>query len=137
MNQMASPYHEWAGSFRRPEVASVDAQAGIEHAVTSGEVQKGSQPVFELGAKSGRTGQVTIQTTATLILVRNDCRRAIKVTNLGTVDVFIGFSPSVGTISGDLLVGVRGSFIVIPSALDVYAIVASGTGSVSFMEISE
>jgi hypothetical protein len=132
-------YPAWnGGQFRRPEILPEDPQHNIVQTVATQENQSAkAAEIFELGGGSGRTGQVTIQTTATLILVRNDCRKALKVTNLGTVDVFIGFSPSVGVISGDLLVGVKGSFIVIPTKLDVYAIVASGTGSVSFMEISE
>lgn len=113
-----------------------DVQAQLEQDVAQTESIP-TQLITELGAPSGSTGQVTVTSTATLIKVRNGCRRAIKVTNLGTTDIFIGLSPSVTTISGDLLVGVKGAFIVIPTTLDVYAIVATGTQAVSFMELSE
>ncbi len=91
----------------------------------------------ESGAASGLTGQVLVGTNPTLIRVRNECRRAIKITNLGTVDVFISFSPSVNILSGDLLLGTKGSFIVIPSTLDIYGVVDTTPQTVSFMELSD
>jgi hypothetical protein len=94
--------------------------------------------VVELGADSCQTGQTVLNAnTAALIKVRNECRRAIKITNLSAIDVYIGFSPSVNSLSGDLLLGTRGSFIVIPTTLDVYGIAASGAPTVSYMEVSQ
>jgi hypothetical protein len=111
-------------------------QEAISESVTASAEGKSSS-VYELGAPSGGTGQVIVGTNATLIKVRNDCRRGIKITNLGTVDVFIGFGPSVNVLSGDLLPGTKGAFIVIPATLDIYAIVATGTATVSYLELSE
>lgn len=96
------------------------------------------KPVIEPGAAGGGTGQVQITANPTLIAYRNECRRAIKVTNLTAVAIFLGFSPSVGVNSGDLLPGAVGAFVIIPSILDIWGIVAAGaTANVSFMEISD
>jgi len=115
----------------------VDAQAGV--IADSQDVGAAcAQNMQELGGATGQTGQVNVTEQPTLIKVRNDCRRAIKVTNLGATDVWIGFSPSVSPISGDLLLGVKGSFIVMPVTLDVYAGCATGSSQmVSFLEISQ
>lgn len=101
------------------------------------EDQSAGQQTFELGAPSGITGQISVAATATLIRVRNQCRRAIKITNLGATDVWIGFSPSVTPFSGDLLPGAKGAFIVIPATLDIYGITGGGTQTVSYMEVSQ
>jgi hypothetical protein len=119
------------------DTSDVQAQikAGIDQASTQEPLP---QSVVEIGADSCGTGQTILNAnTATLVKVRNSCRRAIKVTNLSAIDIYIGFSPSVDVNSGDLLLGTRGSFIVIPTTLDVYAIAATGTPTVSYMEVSQ
>jgi hypothetical protein len=126
---------EWIkGGYGQPEQAPVDVLDAI---AASQPPDNEAKPVFEVGGSSGRTNQVTIGTAATIIAYRNECRKSIKVTNLGATDVWIGFSPSVGVNTGDLLPGSRGSLITIPSTLDIYGIVGAGTQAVSFMEISE
>jgi hypothetical protein len=126
------------GFIKNDSVLAPDAQQGIEQSVSNSDpANDQAKETYELGASSGSTGQTTIGTAATLIKVRNACRRAIKITNLGATDVFISFSLSVNPISGDLLLGVKGSFIVIPTTLDVYGIVATGSQLISWMELSE
>jgi hypothetical protein len=86
------------------------------------------------GAANGATGQVSVTSTATLVAASRTTRRSIKVTNTGTTDVYIGFTSGVTTSTGDLLVGAKGAFISIPTTSAVYAIVASGSVSVSYVE---
>lgn len=94
--------------------------------------------VYETGASGGVTGQVSIpDTNAVNVKLRNVLRRAIKLTNLAAVDIYIGFSQSVTTITGDLLPSGRGNFIVIPYNLDVWAIAAGAGASLSYMEIAD
>ncbi|HWR15177.1 MAG TPA: hypothetical protein VN577_10130 [Terriglobales bacterium] len=87
------------------------------------------------GAANGASGQVSIATTATSIVSARATRRSIKITNLGTTDVYIGFSSGVTTSTGDLLLGSKGSFVSFPTSSAVYAIVASGTQSISYSEV--
>lgn len=109
----------------------------ISQSLGNTQEQKNENTV-EIGAAAGVTGQITVTGNATLVRVRNQCRRGIKITNLGTVDVWISFSPSVSPLTGDLLAGVKGAFVVIPTLLDVYAICVAGSSQqVSFMEVSE
>lgn len=92
--------------------------------------------VYELGAPSGATGQVNVLATPTLIRFRNAARRGIKLTNLGANDVYVGFSAQVSSITGDLLPGGKGNFVVLPYARDIFAISPSGQ-MISWLEISE
>jgi len=118
---------------------AIDVQGQIAQGISQASAAEPlPQSVVEIGADSCVTGQVVLNAnSAVLVKVRNSCRRAIKVTNLSAIDVYIGFSPSVNSLSGDLLLGTKGSFIVIPTTLDVYAIAASGTPTVSYMEVSQ
>lgn len=94
--------------------------------------------VYETGASGGGTGQVTVGQTGTIVKLRNPLRRAIKLTNLSaTVDLYIGFSQTVDTTTGDLLAMGRGNFIIIPYNLDVWACAGAPGGSLSYMEIAD
>ena len=86
-------------------------------------------------ASSFNTNQVTVQSTATLIVAQNTGRKAVVITNLGTTAVYIGSSSSVTTSNGQLLPGVVGASISIPQTGPVWGIAASSTEAVSFMDI--
>lgn len=87
------------------------------------------------GAANAATGQVSVTTTATLVAASRATRRSVKVTNTGTTDVYVGYTSGVTTSTGDLLVGIKGAFISVPTTSAVYAIVASGSVSVSYVEV--
>lgn len=125
------------GGGAAPYPAPPDIQAQISQSLA--DTPSKPQCVTEPGGSGGLTGQTTIPTTgaAVLVKVRNECRMAIKITKLDANDVFLGFSPSVSSINGDLLSGAKGSFVIIPSILDIYAACATGvTANISFMEIT-
>lgn len=93
-------------------------------------------PVYETPATSGVTGQISLNAVqAQRIISSNPNRRSIKITNLGTEDVYIAFGQNASTITGDLLVGVKGAFVVIPATLEIWAI-ATGAVMISYMELS-
>lgn len=121
------------GGFRSRSAAIAPNQ--LDHVIADEQKKPCSQSVYETGADGGSTGQVVLPVNAAAIVkFRNVLRRGIKVTNLGTNDVFIGFSQSVNAITGDLLSGTKGNFIVIPSTLDIWAFAASGA-TLSYLEI--
>lgn len=90
-------------------------------------------PVAEIGTGSIASSQVSVGASATQIVAARSNRRAVKITNLGTTDVFIGPS-GVSTATGDLLVGTRGSWTILDTQAAVFGIVASGSQSVSVLE---
>lgn len=97
------------------------------------------QQIYETGGSQGKTTQLTVRNgaSATILAYQNPCRIAIKITKLDANDLFLGFGPGVSSVDGDLLSGARGSFVVIPSTLSIYANTAAGvTAQVSTMEIS-
>lgn len=79
-------------------------------------------------------GQVSCTTSATQIVAARSGRRGLAVTQLGTVDVYLGAS-GVTTSTGQLLLGTKGSTFSAVSSGAFYCIVASGTQSVTFMEV--
>lgn len=85
------------------------------------------------GSANIATGQVTVGTTATLVVAARSGRISVKVTDLGTVDLYCG-TATVATTTGDLLAGVKGGSITIPTGAAVYCVVGTGTQAVSFME---
>lgn len=80
------------------------------------------------------TAQVSVGTTATLLAAARVGRGSIMLTNLGTVDTWIGGS-GVTTTTGVLLVGTKGATLTIPTSAAVYGIVATGTNSISVSEV--
>lgn len=82
------------------------------------------------------TSQVTVDASGTTLLVApRKSRAGVIITNLGTVDVFIGPASGVTTANGDLLAGIKGSFVTVPYNGALYGVVAVGTQAVSVMEI--
>jgi len=80
------------------------------------------------------TNQITVAATATVIVAaRAAGRNSVTITNLGTVDVFIG-GVGVTVANGHLLPGVKGASITLPFSGALFGIAASGTQAVSFVE---
>jgi len=80
------------------------------------------------------TNQVSVGSTATLIAAQRPGRLSVSIVNLSSTDIYIGPS-GVTTSSGTLLLGTRGTALTVPSAVAVYGVVATGTASVSYMEV--
>lgn len=91
-------------------------------------------PVKEQGAANIAYGQITVTNAATQIIAARALRRTVIITALGTVDVFLGDN-AVTAATGSLLLGTKGSAIVIPTNVAVYGITAASTQAVSFMEV--
>lgn len=77
--------------------------------------------------------QVSVGTTATLIAAARNSRGYLILVNHGTTAVYVGGS-SVTTSNGCLLAGVVGQSLPIKTNAAIYAIVASGTQTISFIE---
>jgi len=86
------------------------------------------------GASTLATGQVAVGTTATQIVAARTLRGSVKITNLSTVDIYIGNS-GVTTTTGDLLPGTRGASITVPVSVALFGIGAAAGASVSFMDV--
>jgi len=85
------------------------------------------------GSAGIATAQVSVGTTATQIVAARAARGSVKITNLGTTDVFIGVA-GVTSTTGDLLPGTKGASITIPSNAAVFGI-AGTAQSVSVLEV--
>jgi hypothetical protein len=92
-------------------------------------------PSINCGAANGATGQVSVASTATAIVAARATRRSIKITNLGTNAVYIGFTSGVTITTGDMLLGTTGTFVSIPTNQAIWGITASTSVSVSTMEV--
>lgn len=96
------------------------------------------QMVVEEVPTGGTTSQVDLNATnAAIVSYKNECRRALLLTNLGATDVWYGFGPNVSKINGALLVGTKGFTITLPTQLSVYAIADTGTARVSVTELTQ
>lgn len=80
------------------------------------------------------TTTVTVGTTATVLAAARTGRGSVKVTQIGTTEVFIG-PAGVTTANGDLLVGTRGAANTYGYAGALSGIVATGTQEVRVVEI--
>jgi hypothetical protein len=79
--------------------------------------------------------QVIIQATPTPIVQSRPTRAGVKLTNLGTTDVYYRQSDTINTGNGDLLPGGRGQWVFIATKSQIWGIVASGTQAISFAEV--
>jgi hypothetical protein len=86
-------------------------------------------------ASSFNTGQVSVLGTATLIVAQNTGRHAVLITNTGTIAIYIGIDATVTASTGQLLPGVVGASISIPSKSAVYGISASTAETVTFLDV--
>jgi len=79
------------------------------------------------------TNQVSVGTSATLIVGSRTGRRSAGIVQHGTTAVYLGTS-SVSTTNGLLLPGTAGAAVVFDFTGEIYGIVASGTQTVSYAE---
>lgn len=85
------------------------------------------------GSNTIATAQVSVGTSSTQIVAARAGRGSVKITNLGTTDVFIG-TTGVTSTTGDLLPGTKGASITIPTNAAVFG-VAGTAQAVSVMEV--
>jgi hypothetical protein len=82
------------------------------------------------------TSQVTVDSSGTTVVATaRKSRTAVMVTNLGTTDVYLGVATGVTTLTGDLLVGIKGASVTMAYNGVVYGVVSASTQAVSVMEI--
>ena len=86
------------------------------------------------GTAKLETGQVSVGTTATLILPARRHRRSLLIVQHGTNAVYIGKDLSVSSTTGVLLTGTVGSGISIPTTGEIWGIAGSAQ-TVSYIEI--
>lgn len=86
------------------------------------------------GSGTIATAQVSVATTSTQVVAARTNRGSVKITNLGTTDVFIGVT-GVTTTTGDLLPGTKGASITIPTNAAVFAVASGAAQNVSVMEV--
>ena len=86
------------------------------------------------GVSRLETGQVSVGTSATLILPARKQRRSLLVIQHGTNAVYLGKDENVSTTTGVLLTGTAGSGISIPTTGEIWG-VAGSAQTVSYIEI--
>jgi len=83
----------------------------------------------------GSTGQVSVLTTATLIVPPNSNRRSIKLTQVtGSQPVYLGFTNAVSSTTGDYFAATTGSTITIYAKSAIYGIAITTAQTVSWMQ---
>lgn len=80
------------------------------------------------------TGQVSVASSATQIVLARPGRKEVTIVNHATSAVYIG-GPGVTAATGLFLAGIQGQGITITGGGAVYAITASGSEPVSFLEV--
>lgn len=92
-------------------------------------------PISQVEGTTGATGQVIVPATVGGIQIRpaNPNRQAVLIVNMGTTDVFLGYTNAVTIANGMLLPGIKGAAITIPNTQSIYGIVAAGTQVVSYI----
>ena|ERR1041385_2060731 len=86
-----------------------------------------------VGSPNIATGQVSVGTTATLIVPARAGRRALTIIHEGTADIRYGAS-GVTTGTGALLAGTKGTSMTAPVTGPLYGIVGTGTQPLSYVE---
>lgn len=94
----------------------------------------GLVPIEVPGVLNVGYNQVVVGNSATLIVPARSGRRSVLIVNHGTTDIYIG-DAAVLTTTGLQLTGTKGANLSIPGGFDIYGIVASGTQTVSYLEI--
>jgi hypothetical protein len=80
------------------------------------------------------TGQISVASSATQIVPARAGRKEVTIVNHATTAVYIGGS-GVTAATGLFLAGVQGQGITVTGAAAIYAITASGSETVSFLEV--
>lgn len=118
---------EPSAQFTQPSVVVTNPTAANLQATVTGTIT--AQP----GVATLATGQAALSTTAAQVVAARATRRAVTIINLSGIDVYVG-NTGVTTATGQLLLGIRGSAITIETVTAVFAVAASGTPSVSYLE---
>ena len=79
-------------------------------------------------------GQVSVASTATMIVAARTGRKEVTIVNNSTTAVYLGVS-SVTSSSGLLLAGVVGEGITITGGAAIYGATATGSETVSYLEV--
>ena len=88
-----------------------------------------------VGANSLTTSQTSVTTSVTPLLVTRSSRVGVIIVNItGSAAIYIGNS-NVTSSNGHFLPGTSGASVYIPITCPIYAVSASGTQTVSVMEI--
>jgi hypothetical protein len=95
--------------------------------------QSNPVPTTETYSNIG-AGQISVTATTTQVVAARSGRKEVTIVNHATTAVYIG-GASVTPTSGLLLAGVQGEGITISGGAAVYAITASGSETVSFLEV--
>lgn len=86
------------------------------------------------GTSSIANDQVSVTTTSATVVASRAGRRSLLIVNHGTTDVYLG-TGTVTTSNGLLLKGTAGASVSIPTSAAVNGVVASGTQTVSYLEV--
>jgi hypothetical protein len=99
------------------------------------DINSNCQKAYYLSALSSTVayGAASVASTATLVIAANAVRNNVIIRNMGTTSVFIGSTSGVTTITGFELRSYE--CIVTKDPGDVYAICASGTQDVRYLEV--
>jgi hypothetical protein len=95
-----------------------------------------AQTVSEQAAGGCAHNQVSVGTTATLLVGANADRANLTVRNIGAADCYVGSSSAVTTSTGFLLTSAGKDALDIKWTGPVYGIVAAGTTTVAYVEES-
>jgi hypothetical protein len=81
----------------------------------------------DISPANAATSQVAVSMSATVIAIARPTRNSVKITNLSTTPVYLGFTSGVTVSTGDFLPGILGAFVVYPTQTGVWGIVATGS----------
>ena len=90
-------------------------------------------------AQSSRlgTGQVSVASTATLIVPANENRLDLRLTKLSVPNVYLGCDASVTITSGAVFAGTCGTTIQLTTTGAGWGITTGAASSVTFLEITQ
>lgn len=127
----------WTSNFIQRAISHIfgyDRAAQKQRAVSvdsDGRIYVNSAPVTRATATNT---QVTVTTAPTLIITANTARSQLAIENIGSVDLYIGFTTAISTANGFRLAPGQGmSFDIFTGA--VFGVSASGTVQVCIVEI--
>lgn len=87
----------------------------------------------QAGVANIATGQQALTTSAAQVVAPRATRRSVTIVNLSSIDVYIG-NTGVTDTTGQLLLGTKGTALTLETTTAVYAVAATGTPSVSYLE---
>ena len=91
------------------------------------------QNVMQYGSNGFATSQATATTTATQVLAARNGRNAVTIENTSATAVYLG-PAGVTAATGFLLPGTIGATVTLPVTAALYAVTATGTATLAFVE---